>query len=1293
MRFKEESVRGLVALVTVAALALVAKGVWQGDPIKDAKAMSGKLVAQTGQLKLRNDVVSNARNALTEFVAIKGPGREHFARLEVLERAFADSIEARAIDAKALTALREQVEPLKDQLTTLAQEQPDLAVQAEAAKTTLDSKDQLAKAELDAIKPDADVVAAKAFVDFAERYFAALGKAVEPLSALADDADADKVRKAVAENLGATASAWDDAEAVKDQLKNTLAAAKRAVGEEEEIPDPLKAHDELVESIKAVAQKVPDWITKVVASAKEKNKELSEAVPATAHRDSGAVAKITKGYNEAKTFLDSLSAILVGGSRGERIWGAAAEREALTLEVTPLQVNAQLLLDYLQGDRTAHKTRRVSLSYFRDVPRLMKLLNPLSQLQAMGSQADMRSKNKSSALDILDITESVSALGTKQSALIQARAGLQSKEAAARDADGRADQYDKQVRDEKYAAMRRDNAIRDALAEKTAAETAMNEAGISDEVKEQRTEAYKRASKRHQDLVDSNAMADEKGKDLEADQTKAREKANSAKAEATSAAETVKTLAAEVDAAAMSLARARRSAIESAIDANNTFVSNLANEPYWYSVGVTSSGDPLRRVDIFGMPDSATIILRGAEADLDAAEDAIGEYDRPAPQAYLSVWSLQVNTVQDYSSRQDALSGAMFAVEDILSEAQRASGAVLSALQSAVFETVRTTTDDHLKSSEIPACISDEKSPGFRTRLASLMFFNDSVLASFGIDRETIRQATPLKDEDQKNLVDKLRMALKLAPDPARTTTLGEAVLVLVLASDTAKKSVYTKFNAAIDDLRGSLSKTAGKGMVNASKEAGWDNAFRLRRFWNRLGVNPDGSIRTQVSDTPLGVGQREIVQAIQRDGLSRLWKWLSQRRNLLDAAIKRYGVDAWSPAERATFDYNATFSDEDLAHLFETHTTVNISRSLADYVIDLQSYFDLFYRAFGYLPDASEKGMGSNELNLIKSLGENLRNMDSTAFVKDFHTGQSKVADQQSETTLGILLSVRVARFIEGLSGFRLAFSRKDTNARVSAADQQLKEYIQDIQDDVDAAVIRPQTYAIRDTFRQKNLQVGILQRTGILGADRHASRVDVGATAAVDLGKKRDILEAAQQALALYNTAQGTNLLGLVGGLKSKPEPAPELYAIGTGGVFQVTPIFEASGQAVRFDFDYVPTVIVRDPNGTTNANLPRVEKYTVHTEGQLSNLELRKISEFQANSQLGVPPKKWGGIPILNDIPFLKELPIIGWFSRREGKSAASHFSLLLGSSVTYPTIGDMVNLLGNQPPVVVEEKEAP
>jgi len=139
-----------------------------------------------------------------------------------------------------------------------------------------------------------------------------------------------------------------------------------------------------------------------------------------------------------------------------------------------------------------------------------------------------------------------------------------------------------------------------------------------------------------------------------------------------------------------------------------------------------------------------------------------------------------------------------------------------------------------------------------------------------------------------------------------------------------------------------------------------------------------------------------------------------------------------------------------------------------------------------------------------------------------------------------------------------------------------------------------------------------------------------------------------------------------------------AAEIYGITSGSAFQVTPIFDPTGQALRFKFDFVDTTLVREPRGTTNPRIPRIERHTVNTEVQLANLELREVSRFESDAKIGLPTTYKGGLPLLRDIPGVRPVPLIGWFIRRKGSNAIAQRSLIFAQTTMSPTIGDILDL---------------
>jgi hypothetical protein len=252
----------------------------------------------------------------------------------------------------------------------------------------------------------------------------------------------------------------------------------------------------------------------------------------------------------------------------------------------------------------------------------------------------------------------------------------------------------------------------------------------------------------------------------------------------------------------------------------------------------------------------------------------------------------------------------------------------------------------------------------------------------------------------------------------------------------------------------------------------------------------------------------------------------------------------------------------------------------------------------------------------------------------------------------------------------------------RVAAADQMLKEMIIAIEDDLDRIFVQPMIRGLRERLTtETKVRVGILQRESLLATNRGKARVDPRASAQLAVGEETDILTGVQQLAQLYGAVQSGGALAALGALQQQPrEQPPEIIALTTGNRFEVTPIFDPSGQALRFKFDFVSASKLQEPNGSTDPQFPRIERHTVNTEVQLSNLETREISRFESNARLGRPTQYWGGFPVFKDIPYVRPwVPLVGWFVRKGGSNAVAQQSVIFGQTTIYPTIGALVDLL--------------
>jgi hypothetical protein len=284
---------------------------------------------------------------------------------------------------------------------------------------------------------------------------------------------------------------------------------------------------------------------------------------------------------------------------------------------------------------------------------------------------------------------------------------------------------------------------------------------------------------------------------------------------------------------------------------------------------------------------------------------------------------------------------------------------------------------------------------------------------------------------------------------------------------------------------------------------------------------------------------------------------------------------------------------------------------------------------------------------------------------------------------------------------GLRRSARFRFTRANESAVNLTFRRYIEQVNRDLTEAYVKPTFRDLNMTLLNERLGVGVIQETSILASNRLVARVDPRGSAQLAVGQEKNVLEAAIQLtnlfglagkglvsgasgnpLALAGSGGASSVLSgaktVLGALDELPREArPAVYGIATGNLFEVTPVIDPSGQALRFKFDLVSATQIREPNDTIDPMLPRIERHSVNTEVQLGDQEIRLISQFQANSRLGVAKRKSGGVPILKDIPGVSEVPLIGWFVKRGGRAAQTQQSFIFCQTNMYPTLSEVID----------------
>lgn len=676
----------------------------------------------------------------------------------------------------------------------------------------------------------------------------------------------------------------------------------------------------------------------------------------------------------------------------------------------------------------------------------------------------------------------------------------------------------------------------------------------------------------------------------------------------------------------------------------------------WWAAPVADSSDDFRKVLIFAFPDSRMLYFRGPEKNVEELIATVQAFDRPEPQARLTLWTLEISSD---------------ATEDGAKETNKS----LDVIQ----QQVRTTTEDIetltlyfqlLVRKKVDECARKHNKSG-------PIGFDDRVRGYYAPDvLEILRYEEICNKWFVKHLI----------PDPANINSLAEALVVHTLSSEATQAAVQGDLRKRIEE--GDLFEYRPSDPTNLvhsapaeeSPDSEEGSAFKFFPF-DALYTPKDKVAGRRWHIAPecdrTGIFGREIAVALKSLGTQRLLWWTSSyfkerdkaRRLVLEKEIA--AADARAKVKSLKRKAQAkTETDDDKRKALEAEAEAILLSGEAE---QLRLAAQLEKR--GVVDDPRFEPVHEELLSRLY--------------------GEDKKEEDLVKMSEGKLPSLLTESFTENtLRAYRAGSTMVSTKSnsalsREAVVNETLKDLLRIIDDRVQGAFIDPMYVRIRDDLNDRcGVQVGVVQRTSVLARNRLIARVVPKASASVPLGQEQDVLKAAIQLGQILDTAGTANLIAALAEQRkrdSEDEKPQEIYGLSVGNRFQVTPIVDASGQALRFRFDHVTDTHIQDPDKTSNPKLNRIERHTVNTEVQLSNFELREISRFQANSRLGLPEKKYGGIPILKDIPGLNEIPLIGWFSRQWGEAAVTQQSLIFGHTTIFPTIESIHGLLASDMPL--------
>ncbi len=1042
----------------------------------------------------------------------------------------------------------------------------------------------------------------------------------------------------VLQNQDPYETAWSATKKALSDLSIT-AGARDAAGAA--AVDPDNALKDLQSAIDGITPKLDGWFKALAgemqSAAQTLDNMISGVLGDPGKNSAAALAEVRKRSDEIATAQAlaeawrGLAGLLSDGQPADfHLKPTGADENDLEKWTNVARSAVSRVHDALAGDFSNFEADQVSLYYFTDVARLMYVLN--EGYITVGGVVDARAKADAQRTALtqteLDLADAQATVNRYQKQVVDLQEQQRQAQVGLKGLNANLSKLANKLNNSQDTKNQADATYKLAQDNQANAPNDPTQKLAADRAAAQQTQA---ATKLSQTQSDYDAAKSEQQKaQSQLDDTQNQKDSLPAKLAAAQQA---------LSDAQTAVAAERRKMLLAAQAESDAYAFARDNTPFMYAMADASSQNPAKRVMLYAFNDNKTIFMRGKRADLDEVRRIIAAFDQPAPQARLTLWTFQLSAEAGQKANKESaekLNRSMAIIDEELSDTRALQNTTLTLLRDLINEKVRSVATPPAPLPACPACTEADW-----LKLGRLNFYDPLVLKQLNFERNMVAG----KELEVKRLRGEI-------PDPAGTTTLGEALLVLSLAPPDTRKEIRKKFESQIlDRLKALPISDKIKEQIRLSEltacpaDSVTDQKCFLPLTWHALGIwepDPVAGLTSQ---------QLEITRALTtaydqeslRQIITKMNDWLNDLPSLssqIDAT--RHQLAIWHDKAAQGNPLPATLQDDS---------------ERADWAVPKLSAVDAaaYTQQFSQLTDLLAR-QGTIEQESVGVINELRRRGFNVVDIL------SKAAAEKVNSLVTPVLSA--------------------ATPREAAADEMLKQMIIAIEDDLDRLFMQPMIVGLRKRLMaDAKANVGILQRESMLATNRGKARVDARASAQLAVGEEEDILQGVQQLAQIYGKIQAGGALGALGALEALPrEPAPEIYALTTGSNFDVTPIFDPSGQALRFKFDYVGTTNLQEPNGTTNPQLPKIERHTVNTEVQLSNLETREISRFESDSRLGIPTQYWGGIPILKDIPYVRPwVPLIGWFVRKAGSNAVAQQSVIFGQTTIYPSIQMMVSLL--------------
>ena len=903
-----------------------------------------------------------------------------------------------------------------------------------------------------------------------------------------------------------------------------------------------------------------------------------------------------------------------------------AAQTKLTASLVEVRGVASSYQDLLSGDRSLWVTEKIRLYYFTDIPRLVQTLNPDATM--IGGDPDARRRAK----------DSLEKLRAAEDAQSEAAGMVASLRNSVRTIQQQLDEANAQA--EAANQVARETSRRDAELNRRPA------GDVSDEAKARSRE---KKDKAEEDRAAAQARADKLNDDKNGLAAQLRE----AKA--------------QLETASAALERATNATLREAQRDSTAFAEARDNAPFWYSPGVATSNDPAKRVEITSSTGGENaIFVRGRREDVIKVQDIVAKLDEPAPQARMTLWKIELNSDATEKGAEKFNRGLEIVEEEIASTRAKIADALSFLLRSVSEEAERAAAkkreDDAVAAKSNPVDFEDRRRKDCHEKDIYARYFKpDSTSTTIsangtngtngnghanGANGNGNGGSNGTNGGSNGTNEDRKFVSTELTDITGRYQRLGRYSLY----SPQVRKELGIEF---IDEL-------------------GFDNP-------KQFGLKDPGSATTlnealiiMLLTNPY---HRDQIMTRFRQGLATLEPNKNDKEEQ-PIEFKRFDAAMLDSSFGVNQDQQTTRQQQELIYAMRGP----LLRHLVGRLTRLQDRVNEFTAMYAKSEEAKKIG-AFNQSELYGCLKAKLPKIFDTIH-DEFPISPVDILQDRVEIfdpgdgTIGL----RLFDDNRQLLGSRI-YSLRPSPARVAAADGMLDVFTKAFEDDIDRNFVQPMLKNLRLRLRKTGIGFGVIQRTSVLATNRMVARVDPRATAELSVGQETNLIQGLQSIAQLALSAQQGNVLGGLSQLKSltaSEKDTAEIYGITSGSAFQVTPIFDPTGQALRFKFDFVDATLVREPRGTVNARIPRIERHSVNTEVQLANLEIREVSRFESDAKIGIPTTYRGGLPLLRDLPGVRPIPLIGWFIRRKGSNAIAQRSLIFAQTTMSPTIGDILDL---------------